>query len=381
MTFHEKSLELNITSELIKLSDSWHWFLKDIPLWRYWRPKYKLPFLTYPKSTAGGFHITTEGKNDSTGEDGGGYDVRIKAGVGKHLLFIQYKKGDLIKSSPSSKSIFNDKPFDHFKFKINSKSTNQHFLLRELSKGIGSKENNAVVYAFPLIENMEELENYAGNLLRKTKFVSIEDIDAQAISNNVEFKKGVEHYFRIGKDNFDRCEINYFFFRYDGRDYTPDVISDVIGIGFEKNMINYLNQMNPNIRKYGLSKDYLKEGLRRSFGEFLRFLAHTFKVDPEVLENNLYGEYNDVYYTRDEFKDYRSNKRDMLILNQVFSTLDIFKEYIDNPFSKKGNDILLNEQVPHYNPTIFMNNYDGLRFNFNLENNESSVNDISYFKI
>lgn len=37
MDFHEKSLELNITHELLNLADSWHWFLTGIPLWRYWR--------------------------------------------------------------------------------------------------------------------------------------------------------------------------------------------------------------------------------------------------------------------------------------------------------------------------------------------------------
>ncbi len=81
MEFHEKSLELNITHELLNLADSWYWFLTDIPLWRYWRPRYRLPFLKFPQSSSGGFHITTEGKNDPTGEAGGGYDVRIKTGV------------------------------------------------------------------------------------------------------------------------------------------------------------------------------------------------------------------------------------------------------------------------------------------------------------
>ena len=76
MEFHEKSLELNITHEILNLADSWYWFLTDIPLWRYWRPRYRLPFLKFPKSTSGGFHITTEGKDDPTGNAGGGFDVR-----------------------------------------------------------------------------------------------------------------------------------------------------------------------------------------------------------------------------------------------------------------------------------------------------------------
>src|SRR5690554_1039010 len=95
MKFQEKTLESNITHELLNLADSWYWFLTDIPLWRYWRPRYRLPFVKHPKSTSAGFHITTEGKDDPTGNAGGGFDIRIKAGFGKHLLFIQFKKGDL----------------------------------------------------------------------------------------------------------------------------------------------------------------------------------------------------------------------------------------------------------------------------------------------
>jgi lambda repressor-like predicted transcriptional regulator len=381
MTFHEKSLELNITAELIKLSDSWHWFLLDIPLWRYWKPKYKLPFIKHPKSTAGAFHITTEGKSDPTGENGGGYDVRIKAGVGKHLLFIQYKKGKLITSSPSKKSIFNDKPIDHFKFQINSKSTNQHFLLRELSNGIGAKQNNAVVYAFPLIEDMDELEKHAGNLLRKTKFVSIQDIDNKAYLSKVEFKKGVEHNFRIGKYDMDRCEVNFFFFLYNGYDYTPDIISDVIGIGFEKNLKNYIRKMESKIREYGLSTEYLNKGIKRSFGEYLRFLAHYFELNPEEINNDLYGQYNNVYYTRNEFKDYISDDRDKIILNKIFSALETFKEFIDKPFINVNNNTNFNELVPNYKPSIFMYNLEGLKFNLNIENSKTAINDISYFKI
>ncbi len=110
MKFHEKSLESNITHELLNLADSWCWFLTDIPLWRYWRPRYRLPFIKFPKSTSAGFHITTEGKDDPTGTAGGGFDIRIKAGIGKHLLFIQFKQGKLQKLSPSPKSIFSKAP-------------------------------------------------------------------------------------------------------------------------------------------------------------------------------------------------------------------------------------------------------------------------------
>jgi hypothetical protein len=59
MQFHEKTLELNPTHELLTLADSWYWFLTDISLWR---PRYRLPFLKVPKSTSGGFISPAKGR-------------------------------------------------------------------------------------------------------------------------------------------------------------------------------------------------------------------------------------------------------------------------------------------------------------------------------
>jgi hypothetical protein len=106
----------------------------------------QITFYKYPRSTSGGFHITTEGKDDPTGVAGGGFDVRIKAGNGGHLLFIQYKKGDLCTTSPDPASEFNSPPHDHFVFEINGTKTNQHFVLRNLANGIGGVGRNAVDY-------------------------------------------------------------------------------------------------------------------------------------------------------------------------------------------------------------------------------------------
>jgi hypothetical protein len=84
--------------------------------------------------------------------------------------------------------------------------------LRNLASGIGATNGNAVVYAFPLIGDMDELEKNAGKLVRKTKFISISDIDAHAAVNGVSFAKDQEHKFRVGKLDMNRCEVNFFTF-------------------------------------------------------------------------------------------------------------------------------------------------------------------------
>ena len=64
---------------------------------------------------------------------------------------------------------------------------------------------------FPLIADMTELEANAGRLLRKTKFISIADIDSQAASQAPPvFTSGKEHNFRISKFDMNRCEVNFF---------------------------------------------------------------------------------------------------------------------------------------------------------------------------
>lgn len=386
MKFHEKSLELNITHELLSLVDSWYWFLSEIPLWRYWRPRYRLPFLNYPRSTAGGFHITSEGKSDPTGEEGGGYDVRIKTGLGGHLLFIQYKLGDLITTSPDPKSIFNKAPHEHFKFKINSTRTNQHFLLRDLANGIGQTKGNAVVYAFPLISNMAELESFAGKLIRRTKFISVVDIDLQASLNKVTITKNVEHNFRVGVDNMNRCEVNFFFFLFGGADRTPEIIADIIALSFQKTLVYYVQQIEKNYKRYSLYQGYIDEGLQRAFGQYLRHLLHYFEVSPSVLDEfsrSLYNQFSSVGDTLEEFAEYSNYQRDIEIISASFSALNTFRDYMFNPMKAKGKEFVVNLEVPRYEPTIFISaqGENGYRVAFSNDYTLEDIEGVSYLVV
>lgn len=379
MKFHEKSLELNITRELLNLADSWYWFLTDIPLWRYWRPRYRLPFLKCPKSTAAGFHITTEGKKDSTGEAGGGYDVRIKTGVGGCLLFIQYKKGEFITISPDPKSEFAKSPHEHFKFEINSTKTNQHFVLRDLSNGIGKTNGNAVVYAFPLISNMAELEANAGKLIRKTKFISIADIDAQAKANSVVFNKGQEHNFRVGKSDMNRCEVNYFYLFFSGKDRTPEIIADIIAVKFQKTLSYFINSIEKNYRNYGLFEGYIPYGVQQSFIQYIRYLLHYFEVSPSKLNISFLNRYA-PQFPQQEFSEYENSPRDIEILFAVANALSRFEEYI-NTLGERPEEIF-SKDIPKYNPEFLIPcDDDGIKIRFDEKVSTEVIESINYLTI
>ena len=370
MEFHEKTLELNITHELLNLADSWYWFLTDIPLWRYWRPRHRLPFLKFPKSISGGFHITTEGKNDPTGNAGGGFDVRIKTGSGGHLLFIQYKKGDLVTTSPDPKSEFNKSPHDHFKFKINGTTTDQHFVLRDLANGIGKTNGNAVVYALPLIADMDELEANAGKLIRKTKFISISDIDIQAAAQNpsVSFTKGMEHNFRVGKFDLNRCEVNFFFFFFYGKDRTSEIIADIIAIKFQKTLSYFLKTIETNYKKYDLFEEYIPYGLQQSFLQYTRYLLHYFEVSPTKLDIPFIKN-NSNYFYPDEFNEYESTSRDIEILTSVFNALSEFEKFINS--IDNNPERIFKKDIPQYEPKFLIQSEGDNGFNIKFEEQTS----------
>lgn len=205
----EKTLELNITHEILSLADSFWWFLQPISLKRYWRPHYRFPFMQTPKSFATGLHINLEGKK------GGGYDVCINSpanfqGGNPRLLFMQFKAGVEKPFNTNTESIFYGNattPNIHVEFDINSnKNRNQHKLLKTLAQNAGNR--NAVVYVFPRVVNETQLRQNIGNLLNKTTFLSIHDIDTKASASGIKIDDGNPHNFRTCYNDWNRNEIN-----------------------------------------------------------------------------------------------------------------------------------------------------------------------------
>lgn len=222
----EKSLELNITHEILSLADSFWWYLQPVSLKRYWRPYTRFPLISGPKSFATGLHINLEGKK------GGGYDVCINSpsnfqGGIPRLLFMQFKAGTEQQFCTDSKSIFHGdamKPSIHVEFGINNNGRrNQHRLLTDLAAKAGKKD--AVLYVFPRIVNEAQLMANVGSLLRKTSFISLSDIDAKAALMGVKIDDGQPHKFRTCYHEYYKNEVNFFFFFFG----KPDIVGGYHG--------------------------------------------------------------------------------------------------------------------------------------------------------
>lgn len=205
----EKTLELNITHELLSLADSFWWFLQPVSIKHYWRPHWRFPFIQTPKSFATGLHINLEGKK------GGGYDVCINSpanfqGGNPRLLFMQFKAGVEKPFNTNTSSIFYGNvtnPNIHVEFDINSnKNRNQHKLLKTLAQNAGNK--NAVVYVFPRIVNEIQLGQNIGKLLNKTTFLSIDDIDTKAATKGITIDDRNPHNYRTCYNDWNKNEIN-----------------------------------------------------------------------------------------------------------------------------------------------------------------------------
>jgi len=342
MNLHEKSLELNVTHELLNLCDAFNWHLTNIGLWRYWEPSYRhFRTQTQKKSIALGLHSSVEGNDDNTGNAGGGYDVKIKSGSNDSVLFIQYKRGEYRTTEPepngANTSIFTGSESEHYLFKLNSTATNQHFTLRNLSNNITSYNGNAVVYAFPLIKDIDELEENAGRLLNRTKFISISDIDNEANTNGHPFVLGSSHKYRICPYDMDRTEFNFFFFTYKGRDISKDVIADFINLSVQKEI--------------------------RTFAKFLSQESIDWE-EPRILSNRInYALSSYLAYLRNylelPIQDRFSNSElendfvNKLSLKRNLEIYDIVNDYVLNikNWVKEGGD----DKLPEYTPSYFTN--------------------------
>ncbi|MGD0036487.1 MAG: hypothetical protein ABSC53_04250 [Bacteroidota bacterium] len=257
----EKTLELNITHEILSLADSFWWFLQPVSLKRYWRPHWRFPLMQTPKSYATGLHINLEGKT------GGGYDVCIKSptnfqGGNPRLLFMQFKAGIEQQFNINPQSIFfgdASHPNIHVEFEINSNSNkNQHRLLRELAANAGN--GNAVVYVFPRIVNELQLQQNIGNLLKKTSFISINDIDAKATANGVTIDDNNSHKFRTCYNDYNRNELNYFFFLF-GKQNNP---GGMLGEIFAIRMFRALQELKKaQVDQYLISKYHIMDAMIR----------------------------------------------------------------------------------------------------------------------
>lgn len=150
---NEKTFELNITNELLNLSKSFIWYMKDSPI------KDLIATGVWPEFS----NQTCLFANGLTQEEEanpytGGYDVsinyKLESGHEARLMCLQFKSGVHSSYSKLSGSQFERKKgvkTDHVCFNFNDAAKNtQHSTLRKLAKLLG-KTSNSIMYAFPRI--------------------------------------------------------------------------------------------------------------------------------------------------------------------------------------------------------------------------------------
>lgn len=378
----EKTLELNITHEILSLADGFWWFLQPVSLKRYWRPHWRFPFMATPKSFATGLHINLEGKK------GGGYDVCINSpsnfqGGNPRLLFMQFKAGVEQQFNSDAKSIFygdTTKPNVHVEFDINSnKNRNQHRLLTDLATSAGN--GNAVVYVFPRIVNETQLQNNIGKLLNKTSFISIADIDAKATANKVKIDDGNAHKFRTCYSDFNKSEVNFFFFFF-GKPTNP---GGQLGEIFAIRMYRALQALKKvQVDNYPISKYHVMDAMIR---HILNLGLH-FSIPLDNIENFLkdYSEFSnrlDYLYEFDDLPrayqiETSANEFVLDLFKDIIKSLSQYFKWIEQIQNFEGVEI----PSPPAEHTIEINS-NGIRFELETKGldeafNEEDLDEITY---
>lgn len=373
----EKTLELNITHELLSLADSFWWYVQPISLHRYWRPHWRFPIISGPKSFATGLHINLEGKA------GGGYDVCINSpstfqGGNPRLLFMQFKAGVEQQYNADPKSCFfgsNSQPNVHVEFDINSNAKrNQHKLLQNLAAGAGN--DDAVVYVFPRIVDEQQLTDNLGKLLLKTSFVSIKEINAKATKAAVVIEDGHPHKFRCCYFDYDKNEVNRFFFFFGKLDQPGSYIGEIFAIRLYRALKEF---QKAQLKDFPTYRNSLMDAMIRhliNIANHFNISRATFYSElnnyPGVLERMGYYEGDNSLLKSEDLPE--SNSNDSLF-SGIVKTLSIYIVWIQE---ERYFDDRMNVPKPPSNFTIELPK-DGIRFELdNMELDESDLNEITY---
>lgn len=269
---NEKTFELNITSELINISKAYIYYMLELPIHHFMSENEWFDLFLNNTLFAEGLTQSQE-----TNPKTGGYDVSINYNSGNgttgRLLFLQFKAGEHADFCMNGESQFhgnryNKKP--HIIFKFNDAANNtQHSTLRKLANKPEIK-SDSVLYVFPRITQKSEFLDNTGNLLSKTSFVPVLEIDKQASEQNPKIEINNEaHKYRTSYDGL-TSEVNYYYYVFN---YNPKVISELISElacvhlerFFKKIKLNGLN----NIRFNKFLKERLNDNLEYFKGIFI----------------------------------------------------------------------------------------------------------------
>lgn len=280
----EKTLELNITHEILSLGGLFDYMLKcatqppwlALPhdwFWQWERFSLNRPIF------ATGLSLSDEKRQ--------GWDVRIDFdGTGNQptrALFLQFKAGkhrqfsrDIASEFHGSRSF--QSPFCQFGLNNNS-SKNQHVVLR----GISNVPNfaGAVAYAFPRIPNATALKACAGRLIHVTSFVSIPDIDALAAQGGVVIEVGHEHKYNT---SYNPPLVEEICSEPTSLESLPDCTAEVVGDILTAQVYRSMT----DIQRWalGASSERFEIGKagKQTFHLFALEVARYFAISPQVFE-------------------------------------------------------------------------------------------------
>lgn len=235
---NEKTFELNITNELLNTSRSFLWYINSSPLHHFFPVFYWECFLNSNIFFAEGLTQAQESRA------GGGYDVSISFPSSdpsnpNRLMFLQYKAGIARTYCKHEKTVFLNNRADreigkHISFSFNDAAKNtQHSILRTLTEEVGVQPES-VMYVFPRITEKADFQSNIGNLVSKTSFVPVLDLDAQAAVNGLTIDNGNKHNYRTSYDG-SRSEVNYYYYVYKYQlDTYKEFLAELICVQIER---------------------------------------------------------------------------------------------------------------------------------------------------
>jgi len=363
----EKTLELNITHEILRLADSFWYFLCSSPLDRYWQPHHRIPIIAPPLTFASGLHINLEGKA------GGGYDVCIHSpanftGGNPRLLFMQFKAGVEKSFNANPDSLFYGdakNPKIHVEFDINSNTKNdQHELLQKLAKSVGKQD--AVVYVFPRIVSIQQLQDNIGKLLSKTSFISIAEMDLKAAEKGVTIADKNAHKFRTCYDDHSKNEVNFFFFIFGAQNKPGGLLGEIFAI----RIYRALNLIREN---HSYSTMYLKRRIADALILYILHIGQAFSIPLKdimsfVRDFPYFANRIDRYFEPGIFSDYYLEGQESESLGRIFyDILSDIAPYFAWVELNTSQDVYLDEiPAPPANYTLELNQ-EGLRIDLDIK--------------
>lgn len=284
MSLTEKTLELNITHELLTVADRlWDliYFSVSAPVLIHRchcnRPVRLPPRLRPP--FASGLSLQDE--------EGRGWDVKIELPAGwpgARAIFLQFKRGYHTHFSTKRGSIFygtrarRSPRRPHCTFGVNNnKERNQHLVLGGLAGNPSLAR--AVHYAFPRVSTRSSFLATVGRLTAMTSFFRVDEIDALAARHGISFTKGTSHDFAVSYCGASR-EIRSN--PVSMTDVVPNdaaVIGDVVTTRVWRALVDWSGY----VRDYSNEVDFEQVNWRAVFDHFLVDLARFLVVRPSRL--------------------------------------------------------------------------------------------------